>query len=59
MFIADMQWAQAIHAVVAVLFVAVMLAHIYTGTVGMEGAFEGMWHLAIETTNVISCNFSC
>jgi formate dehydrogenase subunit gamma len=28
--------------VVAVLFVAVILAHIYIGTVGMEGAFEAM-----------------
>jgi formate dehydrogenase subunit gamma len=27
---------------VAVLFVAVMLAHIYIGTIGMEGAFEAM-----------------
>jgi cytochrome b subunit of formate dehydrogenase len=59
MFIAGMQSTQAIHALVAVLFVAVMLAHIYIGTVGMEGAFEGMWPLAIETTNVVSCNFSC
>ena len=27
---------------VAVLFVAVILAHIYIGTLGMEGAFEAM-----------------
>ncbi|MGH6771155.1 MAG: formate dehydrogenase subunit gamma [Xanthobacteraceae bacterium] len=40
--IAGMQTAQAVHAVVAVLFVAVMIAHIYIGTVGMEGAFEAM-----------------
>jgi formate dehydrogenase subunit gamma len=31
-----------VHAVVAVLFVAVILAHIYIGTLGMEGAFEAM-----------------
>src|SRR5712671_8024292 len=31
-----------IHAVIAMLFIAVMLAHIYIGTVGMEGAFEAM-----------------
>ena len=30
------------HAIVAVLFVAAMLAHIYIGTIGMEGAFEAM-----------------
>jgi formate dehydrogenase subunit gamma len=41
--IAGMQAAQMVHAVVAVLFVAIMLAHIYIGTIGMEGAFDGMW----------------
>jgi formate dehydrogenase subunit gamma len=40
--IAGMQIAQVVHAVVAVLFVAVILAHIYIGTLGMEGAFEAM-----------------
>ena len=40
--IADMQVAQGAHAVVAVLFVALILAHIYIGTLGMEGAFEAM-----------------
>jgi formate dehydrogenase subunit gamma len=37
-----MQLATLIHAVVAVLMIAVMLAHIYIGTLGMEGAFEAM-----------------
>jgi formate dehydrogenase subunit gamma len=40
--IAEMQLAQVVHAVVAALFIALILAHIYIGTVGMEGAFEGM-----------------
>jgi formate dehydrogenase subunit gamma len=40
--IVDMQLAQVVHAVVAVLFVALILAHIYIGTLGMEGAFEAM-----------------
>jgi formate dehydrogenase subunit gamma len=40
--IADMQIAQAVHAVVAILFVALILGHIYIGTLGMEGAFEAM-----------------
>jgi formate dehydrogenase subunit gamma len=40
--IAGMQIAQVVHAVVAVLFVAVIIAHIYIGTLGMEGAFEAM-----------------
>jgi formate dehydrogenase subunit gamma len=40
--IASMQSAQMAHAIIAVLFIAVMLAHIYIGTIGMEGAFEAM-----------------
>jgi formate dehydrogenase subunit gamma len=40
--VAGMQTAQVVHGVVAVLFVAVMLAHIYIGSIGMEGAFEAM-----------------
>jgi formate dehydrogenase subunit gamma len=40
--IADMQLAQAVHAIVAILFVALILGHIYIGTLGMEGAFEAM-----------------
>ena len=40
--IEGMQIAQIVHAVVSVLFVAAMLAHIYIGTIGMEGAFEAM-----------------
>jgi formate dehydrogenase subunit gamma len=37
-----MQLAAIIHGVVSVLLIAVMLAHIYIGTLGMEGAFEAM-----------------
>src|SRR5712692_4278702 len=40
--IAGMQLAQVVHGIVSVLYVAVMLAHIYIGTIGMEGAFEAM-----------------
>jgi formate dehydrogenase subunit gamma len=40
--IQGMQLAQMVHSVVAVLFVAAMMAHIYIGTIGMEGAFEAM-----------------
>ena len=40
--IAGMQLAQIVHSVVAMLFVAAMLGHIYIGTIGMEGAFEAM-----------------
>jgi formate dehydrogenase subunit gamma len=40
--IQTMQAAQIAHAIVAVLFIAAMIAHIYIGTIGMEGAFEAM-----------------
>jgi formate dehydrogenase subunit gamma len=40
--IAGMQTAQIAHAIVAVLFIALILAHIYIGTLGTEGAFEAM-----------------
>jgi formate dehydrogenase subunit gamma len=46
--IADMQVAQIVHGVAALLFVAVMLGHIYIGTIGMEGAFEGMWDGTVD-----------
>jgi formate dehydrogenase subunit gamma len=41
--IAGMQLAQMLHGGIAVLFIAAMVAHIYIGTIGMEGAFEAMW----------------
>jgi formate dehydrogenase subunit gamma len=40
--IAGMQLAQMVHGIVAMLFIAIMLAHIYIGSVGMQGAFEAM-----------------
>jgi formate dehydrogenase subunit gamma len=40
--IAGMQVAQVVHSIIALLFIAVILAHIYIGTLGMEGAFEAM-----------------
>jgi formate dehydrogenase subunit gamma len=40
--IAGMQIAQVIHSLVGVVFVALIIAHIYIGTLGMEGAFEAM-----------------
>jgi formate dehydrogenase subunit gamma len=46
--IAGMQLAQMVHGIVAVLFVAVMIAHAYIGTIGMEGAFEGMWDGTVD-----------
>jgi len=46
--IAGMQVAEIVHGVVAALFVAAMLGHIYIGTIGMEGAFEGMWDGTVD-----------
>src|SRR5258705_8976385 len=40
--ISDMELAQVVHAVIALLFIALILGHIYIGTLGMEGAFEAM-----------------
>jgi formate dehydrogenase subunit gamma len=40
--IETMQQAEMVHGIVAMLFIAVMLAHVYIGTIGMEGAFEAM-----------------
>src|SRR5829696_1885115 len=37
-----MQWAQYIHAVVGVILIAIMIAHIYIGSLGMEGAYDAM-----------------
>jgi formate dehydrogenase subunit gamma len=38
----EMQWSQWWHAIMALIIIAVVLAHIYIGTVGMEGAFDAM-----------------
>lgn len=40
--IGDLQLQTRVHGVVAMLFIAVMIAHIYIGTLGMEGAFDAM-----------------
>lgn len=40
--ISGMQTAQMVHGIVGVMFIAIMLAHIYIGTIGMQGAFEAM-----------------
>jgi formate dehydrogenase subunit gamma len=46
--IANMQLSEIIHGITAVLFIALMLGHIYIGTIGMEGAFEGMWDGTVD-----------
>jgi formate dehydrogenase subunit gamma len=39
---ATMQQSNILHAIGAVCFVAMALGHIYIGTIGMEGAYDGM-----------------
>jgi formate dehydrogenase subunit gamma len=46
--IVGMQIAQLVHAIVALLYVAAIVFHIYMGTVGEEGALEGMWHGTVD-----------
>jgi formate dehydrogenase subunit gamma len=38
----EMQLAQIWHSIIAFFFIAMIFAHIYIGTLGMEGAFEAM-----------------
>lgn len=38
----EMQFAQAWHAIVAFALMAIIIAHIYIGTLGMEGAYDAM-----------------
>lgn len=47
-----MQLSHMIHSIIAVLMIAVMLAHIYIGTIGMDGAVEAM------TTGQVDLNWA-
>jgi len=38
----EMQFAQLWHAIVALVLMAIIIAHIYIGTIGMEGAYDAM-----------------
>ena len=40
--ISDIQWYATIHGVTSFVMIAIMLAHAYIGSVGMEGAFDAM-----------------
>ena len=41
--IQEMQLMQAWHAILSLIMIAVIIAHIYIGTLGMEGAIDAMW----------------
>ncbi len=47
---ATMQQAHIVHAVAGVIFIAMSFAHIYLGTVGMQGAYDGMRHGHVDET---------
>ncbi len=40
--IQEMQYAQLWHSIIAFAFIVIIIAHIYIGSVGMEGAFDAM-----------------
>jgi formate dehydrogenase subunit gamma len=40
--VGNMELAEIFHGVVGVMFIALIIAHVYIGTLGMEGAFEAM-----------------
>jgi formate dehydrogenase subunit gamma len=40
--IQQMQFATTWHAIIALVMVVVVIAHIYIGTIGMEGAYDAM-----------------
>jgi formate dehydrogenase subunit gamma len=40
--VGGMELSEIFHGIIGVLFIAMILAHIYLGTLGMEGALEGM-----------------
>ncbi|MGJ8624266.1 MAG: formate dehydrogenase subunit gamma [Yoonia sp.] len=44
----EMQFAQLWHALVSFVLIAVIFAHIYLGSVGMEGAFDAMGKGEVE-----------
>lgn len=44
----EMQYAQLWHTIVAFVLIAIIMAHIYIGSVGMEGAFDAMGSGEVE-----------
>ncbi|KIN70159.1 Formate dehydrogenase, gamma subunit [Sulfitobacter noctilucicola] len=44
----EMQYAQLWHAMMSFVLMAIILAHIYIGTVGMEGAYDAMGSGEVE-----------
>ncbi len=45
----EMQFAQLLHMIIAFLYITIIIAHIYLGSVGMEGAIDSMTKGTVET----------
>ncbi len=46
--VVSQQWAHIAHGLLAMAMIAVILGHIYIGSLGMEGAFEGMYEGQVD-----------
>lgn len=46
--LAEQQLAVVWHGIVGVFMIGVILAHIYIGSLGMEGAFDAMWNGEVD-----------
>ncbi len=46
--LAEQQLATLWHGIVGIFMIGVILAHIYIGTLGMEGAFDAMWEGEVD-----------
>lgn len=44
----EMQFAQLWHTIIAFVFMAIIIAHIYLGSIGMEGAYDAMGSGEVE-----------
>ena len=45
-----MQWAQYVHAIAGAILIAIIIAHIYIGTLGMQGAYSAMGNGEVDLT---------
>jgi formate dehydrogenase subunit gamma len=45
-----MQWAQYVHAIAGAILIAIIIAHIYIGTLGMQGAYSAMGSGEVDLT---------
>jgi formate dehydrogenase subunit gamma len=45
-----MQISNIVHAVAAVIYMAISLGHMYLGTVGLEGSYDAMRHGTVDET---------